>query len=125
MPVEYALISQFLIFTFAYYRDSRAARKGWAPQWYGVYRFVLTFIVGSAIVFSLVARGQITEDITRPTGPAQRVRDLRQYTADHQEEEEGARRKYLAEKDEEEEEEEEEEEAGDDDEGGDDEEDKE
>jgi hypothetical protein len=116
MPVEYALISQFLIFTFSYYRDSRAAKRGWAPQWYGVYRFVLTFIVGSAIVFSLVARGQITEEISRSHGPAQRVRELRQHTAEQEQEEESARRKFLASKDDDEEEEEEEEaeEGGDD-----------
>ncbi|SMQ48610.1 unnamed protein product [Zymoseptoria tritici ST99CH_3D1] len=126
MPVEYALISQFLIFTFSYHRDSRAARLGWAPHWYGVYRFILTFIVGGAIVLSLVARGQITEEISRPSGPAQRVRDLRAHSAEQLAEEETARRKYLAEKDDDEdEEEEEEEEGGDDEEGGDEKEDKE
>lgn len=119
MPVEYALISQFMLFTFSYYRDSRAARQGWCPHWYGVYRFVLTFIVGSAIVVSLIGRGQIQHDISRPHGPAQRVRDLR----NHQEELSGAaaeeeRKKLLpneGEDDEDEEEEEEEEDEGGDD----------
>lgn len=108
MPVEYALISQFLLFTFSYYRDSRAAKQGWAPQWYGVYRFVLTFIVGSSIVVTLISRGNIVQDIQRPSGPAQRVRELRAHQEEQAENEEEQRRKLLASKDEEDEEEEEE-----------------
>ncbi|KKK20047.1 hypothetical protein ARAM_004468 [Aspergillus rambellii] len=60
LPVEYALISQFLAFTFLYYNDARAAAQGRAPHWYGMYRFVLTFIVGASIVASLVGREQIS-----------------------------------------------------------------
>ncbi|EHA20706.1 hypothetical protein CBS63078_2124 [Aspergillus niger] len=59
LPVEYALISQFLAFTFLYYNDARAAASGRAPAWYGMYRFVLTFIVGASIVVSLIGREQI------------------------------------------------------------------
>ncbi|GLA10998.1 hypothetical protein AnigIFM62618_000601 [Aspergillus niger] len=59
LPVEYALISQFLAFTFLYYNDARAAASGRAPAWYGMYRFVLTFIVGASIVASLIGREQI------------------------------------------------------------------
>jgi len=59
LPVEYALISQFLAFNLLYYADSRACRNGWAPPWYGTYRFVLTFIVGAAIVVSLIGRGEL------------------------------------------------------------------
>ncbi|PYH34660.1 DUF3429 domain-containing protein [Aspergillus neoniger CBS 115656] len=59
LPVEYALISQFLAFTFLYYNDARAAAAGRAPAWYGMYRFVLTFIVGASIVASLIGREQI------------------------------------------------------------------
>ncbi|OJJ71043.1 hypothetical protein ASPBRDRAFT_43954 [Aspergillus brasiliensis CBS 101740] len=59
LPVEYALISQFLAFTFLYYNDARAAAQGRAPAWYGMYRFVLTFIVGASIVASLIGREQI------------------------------------------------------------------
>nr|POE74629.1 hypothetical protein CFP56_37160 [Quercus suber] len=58
LPVEYALISQFLVFNFLYYNDSRATKRGWAPPWYAVYRFVLTFIVGASIVVSLIGRGE-------------------------------------------------------------------
>jgi len=114
LPAEYALISQFLIFNFLYYADSRATKRGWAPSWYGVYRFVLTFIVGSAIVVSLVGRGQIADRIGKLPGPADRIRALRESQLESLEEEESARRKYLVSNDEEDEEEEEED--GDDDE---------
>jgi len=97
MPVEYALITQFLIFNFLYYHDSRATKSGLAPPWYGVYRFVLTFIVGSAIVVSLVGRGQIADRIERPTGPADRVLQLRDTQIEP--EDEAARKKYLPEGD--------------------------
>ncbi|KIX05184.1 uncharacterized protein Z518_06056 [Rhinocladiella mackenziei CBS 650.93] len=78
LPVEVGLIAQFLAFTFLYYNDARAAHRGWAPSWYGVYRFVLTFIVGASIVVSLIGRGQIADLITRPPGPADRMRAFRQ-----------------------------------------------
>lgn len=76
MPVEYALISQFLAFNYLYYVDTRAAAKGWCPPWYGTYRFVLTFIVGASIVASLIGRGQIADKITTQEGVAARVRAL-------------------------------------------------
>lgn len=110
MPVEYALISQFLIFNFLYYADSNAARQGWCPPWYGVYRFVLTFIVGASIVTSLVGRGQIAGEIGRPSGTADRIRAFREFQLGEEWEDEAAsRRKYLGEekKDDDEEEEEE------------------
>lgn len=107
MPVEYALISQFLIFNFLYYADSRACKNAWTPSWYAVYRFVLTFVVGAAIVVSLIGRGQIADQIGRLPGPADRVKQLRDHQEDRLAEEEDARRKFLASKDEEEEEEEE------------------
>jgi hypothetical protein len=72
------LIAQFLAFTFLYYTDARASRSGWAPSWYSTYRFVLTFIVGASIVASLIGRGQIADLITRPPGPADRMRALRE-----------------------------------------------
>ncbi|KAK1964017.1 hypothetical protein LY78DRAFT_583443 [Colletotrichum sublineola] len=59
MPVEYALTSQFAAFTFLYLADTRAMNKGWTPPWYGVYRFVLTAIVGISIFVSLVGRSKI------------------------------------------------------------------
>jgi hypothetical protein len=61
MPVEYALITQFLAFNFLYFADARATVRGWFPEWYSVYRFVLTFFVGASIVISLIGRGQIVK----------------------------------------------------------------
>ncbi|KAF3389179.1 hypothetical protein F1880_004066 [Penicillium rolfsii] len=63
LPVEYALITQFLAFTFLYYNDARAAAAGRAPHWYGMYRFVLTFVVGASIVATLIGREQIQQSI--------------------------------------------------------------
>ncbi|KAH7312761.1 hypothetical protein B0I35DRAFT_356191 [Stachybotrys elegans] len=60
MPLEYALISQFLAFVGLYFADSNAAKRGWAPRWYGIYRFLLTAMVGAAIFISLVGRASIT-----------------------------------------------------------------
>lgn len=77
LSAEVGLIAQFLAFTFLYYNDARAAARGWAPSWYGVYRFVLTFVVGASIVISLIGRGQIADLVTRPPGPADRMRELR------------------------------------------------
>jgi hypothetical protein len=110
LPVEYALIAQFLAFNALYYADTRATKKGWAPPWYGTYRFVLTFIVGAAIVVSLVGRGQIHgETQARPMGPAERIQKLTSGMSKQLEEEEEAHRnaiiaqeeKEAAEKDEE------------------------
>lgn len=61
MPVHFALTSQFLAFSVMYFADSRATALGWAPQWYGTYRFVLTFIVGSSILVSLIFRAKIDD----------------------------------------------------------------
>jgi len=111
MPIESALISQFLIFNFMYYTDSRAAKKGLAPAWYGVYRFILTFIVGSAIVASLIGRGQIAGHFEGMPGPADKVREFRKAMSEVIEEGPDARTNFLgAEESEDDEEEEEEEE---------------
>lgn len=59
MPIEGALITQFLGFVGLYYVDVRATYKGWTPPWYAVYRFILTFIVGASIVVSLIGRGEL------------------------------------------------------------------
>lgn len=104
LPVEYALIAQFLAFNFLYYTDSRATKRGWAPAWYAVYRFVLTFIVGSAIVASLIGRGQISDRIGKLPGPADRIQQLRSVQQESREDEEAARRRFLATEDEDEEE---------------------
>ena len=109
MPVEYALISQFLAFNFLYYADVRAKTRGWAPQWYGIYRFVLTFIVGGSIVISLVGRGQISDRINRVPSTAERIQAIMNYGGEMPEEEESLRRKYLPHENEEEEDEDEDE----------------
>lgn len=77
LSAEVGLITQFLAFTFLYYVDAQTSRAGWAPKWYGIYRFVLTFVVGAAIVASLIGRGQIADLITKQTGPADRLRAIR------------------------------------------------
>jgi len=59
MPVEWALITQFLSFTSLYIADLRATTRGWTPHWYASYRFVLTAIVGAAIFVSLVGRAKV------------------------------------------------------------------
>lgn len=92
MPVEYALITQFLAFNFLYYTDSRATKRGWAPAWYAVYRFVLTFIVGASIVISLVGRGQIADRVGKLPGPADRIKALRDSQAVQREQEEVEKR---------------------------------
>jgi len=96
MPVEYALIAQFLAFNALYYADTRASRKGWAPPWYGTYRFVLTFIVGAAIVVSLVGRGQIHGEMqAKPIGPAERIQKFTSGMSKQLEEEEEAHRMAI------------------------------
>ncbi|KAH8766085.1 hypothetical protein F5883DRAFT_97176 [Diaporthe sp. PMI_573] len=68
MPVSYALTSQFGAFIFMYFADARATTRGWAPSWYGTYRFVLTAIVGLSLFISLVGREKIGADAPRLTG---------------------------------------------------------
>lgn len=65
MPIEWALTTQFMTFTMLYLADSRATTRGWAPQWYGTYRWVLTAVVGTAIFISLVGRAKIGESRSR------------------------------------------------------------
>lgn len=76
MAPEYALISQFLAFTFLYYNDARAAAKGWTPPWYAMYRFVLTFVVGASIVLSLMGREQLSSHYISSHGLAGKVQTL-------------------------------------------------
>ena len=98
LPVEYALITQFLAINFLYYTDVRAKTRGWAPPWYGIYRFVLTFIVGGSIVLSLVGRGQISDRIGHMPSSMDRIRAFKEsefHEDGTTEEEIEARRKYL------------------------------
>lgn len=118
MPVEYALITQFLAFNFLYYTDVRAKTRGWTPSWYGIYRFVLTFIVGSSIVISLIGRGLVADRIGGKQSTADKIRSFGEYHPDDQEVLDAmeTRRKYLGDEggDADDEEEEEGEEGGDD-----------
>jgi Protein of unknown function (DUF3429) len=109
LSAEMGLITQFLAFTFLYYADARATTRGWCPPWYSVYRFVLTFVVGASIVFSLIGRGQVADLVTKPPGPADRMRALRETQMEELEKEEAERRSRIVEEDEAVEEEEEEE----------------
>jgi len=97
MPVEYALITQFLAFNFLYFADARATVRGWFPEWYSVYRFVLTFFVGASIVISLIGRGQIVkadhDNLRNPVDYIKKDRDM-QWEALEREEKE--RRAALA-----------------------------
>ncbi|KAL2157331.1 hypothetical protein VTH06DRAFT_6269 [Thermothelomyces fergusii] len=65
MPIQWALTTQFAAFCALYYVDSQATAKGWTPTWYASYRFVLTGVVGMALVISLIARTKLDEGRTR------------------------------------------------------------
>ena len=114
------MITQFLAFNFLYYTDVRAKTRGWAPHWYGIYRFVLTFLVGSSIVISLVGRGQIADRIGRKHSTAEDIARFRTYhDSEETQDEQELRKQYLGDEGAEEEEEEaEEEEEGGEEEGG-------
>ena len=97
MPVEYALISQFAAFVMLYYADTRATYRGWTPNWYAIYRFVLTFIVGASIVVSLIGRGEVADRVSRLPGAVDRITALRESAQDKlAEEEEGIRAQQAA-----------------------------
>lgn len=92
-----------------YFADARAVVRGWAPQWYSTYRFVLTFVVGASIVFSLIGRGQIADQINKLPGPADRIKAIRDYQLEAMEIEEREKRANVAARDEESEDDEDEE----------------
>jgi hypothetical protein len=100
MPIEYALITQFLAFNFLYFADTRATVRGWAPPWYATYRFVLTFVVGASIVVSLIGRGQIIAEDGRLPGPAEKMKQLRDSQWESLEKEERERRAQMVKEDE-------------------------
>lgn len=101
LPVEYALIAQFLAFNYMYFADARATAKGWCPSWYSTYRFVLTFVVGASLVASLIGRGQISDKIGKLPGPADRLKALRDSQMENLEKEETERRAKMVADDEE------------------------
>ncbi|KAG8530897.1 uncharacterized protein KY384_004254 [Bacidia gigantensis] len=104
LPVDMALISQFLAFTLSYFADSKAVVRGWAPPWYSTYRFVLTVFVGSSIVISLIGRGQIVDKLNRMPNPADRIQKLKNIQLEEMEAEERYKRDRIAEEDDESEE---------------------
>jgi len=97
MPVEYALITQFLAFNCLYFADARATVRGWFPPWYSTYRFVLTFFVGATIVVSLVGRGQIAKKDHTLKNPVDYIKQDRDAQWEALEREEKERRQKLTE----------------------------
>lgn len=65
LPLEWALTAQFGAFAALYFADSQATVRGWAPAWYASYRFVLTAVVGVAILISLIGRAKIDQSLNR------------------------------------------------------------
>lgn len=101
MPVEYALITQFVAFNFLYAADARATVRGWFPPWYSTYRFILTFFVGASIVVSLVGRGQIAEkNHSSARSPLDHLKAERDAQSEALEREERQIREKLAEEEE-------------------------
>ena len=96
MPVEYALITQFFAFNWLYFVDSQAATRGMAPSWYGMYRFVLTFIVGVALVASLIGRGQVVDMVGRAPSALAKVQALREERDQYLAQEEEIKEENLA-----------------------------
>ena len=96
MPVEYALITQFIAFNFLYFADARATVRGWFPAWYSTYRFVLTFLVGASIVISLVGRGRIISSDHTLKNPIDYVKEDRDAQWAALEREEKERRAKMA-----------------------------
>ena len=117
LPVEEALIAQFLGFVYLYFNDANMTTRGIAPPWYGIYRFVLTFIVGSSIVLTLVGRGQVAEYLShpeRPTDVVSQYADRRAELIAQEEREKAERRAAQAEAGDEDEDEDDEEAASED-----------
>ncbi|KAK8086097.1 hypothetical protein PG994_001071 [Apiospora phragmitis] len=54
MPWPWALTTQWAAFVGLWLADRTASIRGWAPYWYATYRFVLTAIVGVAIMISMI-----------------------------------------------------------------------
>ncbi|CAJ2510602.1 Uu.00g062270.m01.CDS01 [Anthostomella pinea] len=101
MPMEFALTSQFAAFVALYFADARATVRGWAPSWYGVYRFVLTAIVGGAIAISLIGRTKVGDAQPRLTGLGEKFHEHRgeeQYDEKWEKAEEKEREKVAKQK---------------------------
>ncbi|GAO48941.1 hypothetical protein G7K_3102-t1 [Saitoella complicata NRRL Y-17804] len=57
LPAQFALSTQFVGFTVMYAIDSAMTKRGYTPRWYAQYRFMLTAVVCSSILFTLLAKG--------------------------------------------------------------------
>ncbi|KAI1407325.1 hypothetical protein F5Y13DRAFT_132040 [Hypoxylon sp. FL1857] len=73
MPMDFALTTQFGAFVMLYFADARATVRAWAPSWYGLYRFVLTAVVGAAIFISLIGRMKVGDAKPRLTGLSEKL----------------------------------------------------
>ncbi|KAI5821162.1 hypothetical protein BZA77DRAFT_238265, partial [Pyronema omphalodes] len=60
LPLNSALMAQFIGFVGMYFIDSQVTIWGWAPTWYSTYRFILTFVVGACCIITLIGRGQVS-----------------------------------------------------------------
>jgi hypothetical protein len=96
MPIEGALITQFLGFVALYYVDIRATKVGWTPNWYRTYRFILTFIVGASIVLTLIGRGELPDHIPGSVDRAQVFKEGSEEKLAHDEEARAQKKKDSA-----------------------------
>lgn len=98
---QFALTGQFAAFVGLYFADSRATVRGWAPYWYGTYRFVLTAIVGAAIMISLIGRAKIGDTAPRLSGLSEKFHETHgeeAYTDEWAKKEEPARKEFQKKK---------------------------
>lgn len=77
LPLDYALLTQFVGFVGMYFADTTATFYGWVPKWYATYRFILTFIVGACIIITLIGRGQIGDSIQDSGVARKHLQDIR------------------------------------------------
>jgi len=96
LPLDYALLTQFVGFVGMYFADSQATTWGWAPRWYTTYRFILTFVVGACIIMTLVGRGQIGEAIAPTEGARKHLADIRMQQRENMQKEEDERIARIA-----------------------------
>ncbi|KAF8542239.1 hypothetical protein BDD12DRAFT_825644 [Trichophaea hybrida] len=83
LPLDYALLAQFVGFVGMYFADSQATTWGWAPRWYMTYRFILTFVVGACMIMTLIGRGQIGDAVTPTEGARKHLQDIRLRQREH------------------------------------------
>ncbi|KAI5802637.1 hypothetical protein FPQ18DRAFT_407864, partial [Pyronema domesticum] len=97
LPLNSALMAQFIGFVGMYFADSQATIWGWAPNWYSTYRFILTFVVGACVIITLVGRGQIGDTISPTDGPGRHFTEIRnrQRQAELAEEEERVKQHII------------------------------